>query len=59
MVSIIIVNYNTCKLTSECINSIYEKVHSCKYEIIVVDNASVIILQRDKKKISGGYSYNE
>ena len=41
MVSIIIVNYNTCKLTSECINSIYEKVHSCKYEIIVVDNASV------------------
>lgn len=40
IVSIIIVNYNTLQLTSNCVNSIIEKVHSVDYEIIVVDNAS-------------------
>ncbi|WP_455590536.1 glycosyltransferase family 2 protein [Bacteroides sp.] len=40
-VSIIIVNYNTCDLTLQCIESIYEKTHDIDFEIIVVDNASV------------------
>ncbi|WP_286531356.1 glycosyltransferase, partial [Duncaniella freteri] len=39
-VSIIIVNYNTLKITSECIDSITEKVTDIEYEIILVDNAS-------------------
>ena len=38
-ISIIIVNYNTVKLTSDCIRSILDNVES-NYEIIVVDNAS-------------------
>ncbi len=44
-VSIILVNYNTPQLTCECIRSINEHVHSCSYEIIVVDNASSSPLQ--------------
>ena len=39
-VSIIIVNYNTKELTSQCIDSIYEKTSGVSYEIILVDNAS-------------------
>lgn len=39
-VSIIIVNYNTCKLTQNCINSIFEKTNDVSFEIIVVDNNS-------------------
>lgn len=39
-VSIIIVNYNTKQLTSDCINSIFEKTIDLSYEVIVVDNAS-------------------
>ena len=39
MVSIIIINYNTCQLTLNCISSIYRYV-SGKFEIIVVGNAS-------------------
>jgi GT2 family glycosyltransferase len=39
-VSIIIVNYNTCKITSDCINSIIDMTEDVSYEIIVVDNAS-------------------
>lgn len=39
-VSIIIVNYNTRVLTCNCIHSILSNVHSCFYEIIVVDNNS-------------------
>lgn len=39
-VSIIIVNYNTCKMTAECINSVIEKTTDLSYEIILVDNAS-------------------
>ena len=39
-VSIIIVTYNTCKMTSECIDSIIEKTSGISYEIILVDNAS-------------------
>jgi len=40
MVSIIIINYNTYHLTTKCIESIYSKTKNCKYEIILVDNAS-------------------
>ena len=39
-VSIIIVNYNTLRLTRDCIESIKEKTHGVDYEIIVVDNGS-------------------
>ena len=39
-VSIIIVNYNTLKMTSECIDSVIEKTKGISYEIILVDNAS-------------------
>ncbi|WP_066297130.1 glycosyltransferase family 2 protein [Bacillus sp. FJAT-29937] len=39
-VSIIIVNYNTKKLTTECIQSIYHSNTSCQFEIILIDNNS-------------------
>ncbi len=39
-VSIIIVNYNTCKMTAECIDSIFEKTEGVDFEVILVDNAS-------------------
>lgn len=39
-ISVIIVNYNTFKLTSQCIQSIIDKTHDVSYEIILVDNAS-------------------
>ena len=39
-VSIIIVNYNTCRLTCQCLDSIYSQVNSVNYEVILVDNAS-------------------
>lgn len=39
-VSIIIVNYNTCKITCECIDSVVKKTKDVEYEIILVDNAS-------------------
>jgi len=39
-VSIIIVNYNTVRMTSECIDSVLEKTKGVSCEIILVDNAS-------------------
>ena len=39
-VSIIIVNYNTCDITKNCINSIFEYTKDIKFEIILVDNNS-------------------
>lgn len=39
-VSIIIVNYNTKQLTSNCIDSILQDITDINYEIIVLDNAS-------------------
>ena len=39
-VSIIIVNYNTRQVTSNCIDSIIDKTQGLQYEIILVDNAS-------------------
>lgn len=40
-VSIIIVNYNTLELTKNTINSVIEKTKNLKYEIILIDNASI------------------
>ena len=39
--SIIIVNYNTYNLTKQTIESVIQKNHDFKYEIILVDNASL------------------
>ncbi|MCF8053946.1 MAG: glycosyltransferase family 2 protein [Deltaproteobacteria bacterium] len=39
-ISIIIVNWNTAELLRNCLDSITKTVHSIRYEIIVVDNAS-------------------
>lgn len=39
-VSVIIVNYNTCNLTLQCLKSLYEKTEGIDFEVIVVDNAS-------------------
>ena len=39
-VSVIIVNYNTKNLTSDCIQSVIDKTSGVDYEIILVDNAS-------------------
>lgn len=39
-VSIIIINYNTFKLTSDCLRSVIAQTSDVSYEIILVDNAS-------------------
>jgi GT2 family glycosyltransferase len=39
-VSVIILNYNTFRLTCECIESVFEKTQHITFEIILVDNAS-------------------
>lgn len=39
-VSVIIVNYNTRKLTAACIDSVYAKTRKVSFEIILIDNAS-------------------
>jgi len=39
-VSIIVLNYNTFALTSNCIRSVIEQTKNVEYEIILVDNAS-------------------
>lgn len=46
-VSVIIVNYNTKSLLKDCLRSIFTHTHNCKYEIIVVDNASTDNSQED------------
>lgn len=40
MVSVIIINYNTFNLTSNCIRSVYKHTTTTNFEIILVDNAS-------------------
>lgn len=40
-VSIVIVNYNTKGLLSDCLRSVYDKTCGIAFEVIVVDNASV------------------
>lgn len=66
-VSVIIINYNTCKMTSECIDSIIEHTSGIDYEIIVVDNASADgskeFFENDKRvryiysEKNGGFGY--
>ena len=52
-VSIIIVNYNTCELTKQCIDSIFEKIDGVSFEVIVVDNDSkddsIKVLSQDSR----------
>lgn len=38
--SVIIVSYNTCRLTLDCLRSVFESETVYSYEVIVVDNAS-------------------
>lgn len=39
-VSVIIVNYNTCALTRNCLNSIFQQTKDIDFEVIVSDNGS-------------------
>lgn len=39
-VSIIIINYNTKKLTKECLDSVFANTYGLEFEVIVVDNGS-------------------
>lgn len=39
-VSIIIVNYNTCNLTLQCLSSVFKQTKNVNFEVILVDNAS-------------------
>lgn len=59
-VSIIIVNYNTKSLTSNCIDSIFEQTKGIQFEVILVDNGSKDgsreLFSRDKRLI---YIYSE
>ena len=38
--SIVIVNWNTQKLLAQCLDSVYDTVHSLQFEVFVVDNGS-------------------
>ncbi len=38
--SVIIVNYNTCDLLRDCLNSVYAQTTGLQFEVFVVDNAS-------------------
>jgi hypothetical protein len=49
--SIIIVNYNTQKLTFECVNSIIKSKPKVNYEIIIVDNGSAEFIRDPKSKL--------
>lgn len=40
-VSIVLVSYNTCDLTRNCLKSVYEKTTGLDFDVWVVDNASV------------------
>jgi GT2 family glycosyltransferase len=52
-VSIIIVNYNTREITSQCIESIYEQTDNITFEVILIDNnstdGSVEFFSNDKR----------
>lgn len=39
-VSVIIVNYNTCRMTAECIDSVFAQTKDIAFEVILVDNGS-------------------
>ena len=40
-ISVIIINYNTCKVTRQCLDSIFKYSKDVSFEVIVVDNASI------------------
>lgn len=67
-VSIIIINYNTFALTSQCIRSVIEQTRNVSYEIILVDNASAECdpdnflkkfsgLKLIKSQMNGGFAF--
>lgn len=66
-VSVILVNYNTKQMTSECIDSIISHTNGISYEIILVDNASTDgskeFFSNDKRvkyvysDVNGGFGY--
>lgn len=59
-VSIVIVNYNTMQMTSECVDSIYETSKDVSFEVILVDNASTDgskELFENDKRVRYVYSY--
>jgi len=39
-VTVVIVNYNTCDLTRECVSSVFKRTRDVKFEVVVVDNNS-------------------
>jgi GT2 family glycosyltransferase len=39
-VSIMIVNWNTRELLASCLSAVFETIHKCSFEVIVVDNGS-------------------
>jgi len=54
-VTIIIVNYNTAELVSECVDSVYKSKPKAKFEVIIVDNGSddALSLKKIKKSYPG------
>lgn len=59
-VSVIIVNYNTLKMTSDCIESVLRHTAGLQYEIILVDNASTDGSREHFSAMEGiRYIYNE
>jgi N-acetylglucosaminyl-diphospho-decaprenol L-rhamnosyltransferase len=54
IVSILIINWNTCRLLTECLDSIPVGQDLCPLEAIVVDNASV---DESAERIRGGYPW--
>lgn len=54
--SILIVSYNTCRLTLDCLQSVYDSRTVYTYEVIVVDNASsddsVEAIERDYPQVT-------
>lgn len=61
-VSVIIVNYNTKKLTLECVDSVFKNTNGLIFEVIVVDNNSIDgskeLLELDDRIIFVGLSEN-
>ncbi|RMF05893.1 MAG: glycosyltransferase family 2 protein [Chloroflexi bacterium] len=66
--SIVIVNYNTCKLLQDCLNSIYRSEGDITFNVIVVDNnspdGSVAMVQSEfpqvaliASSVNGGFSF--
>lgn len=67
-VSVIIINYNTFTLTSDCIRSVISQTKKVDYEILLVDNASTqchadeflkefLSIKLIKSEINGGFAF--